>query len=248
MTTRCFARASRWSAASGATAASLRTRRCARPAWPISGSNSEEEIAVAALRARSAADLAAARRVVVPSDDVAARLRRHFAGVQPCVEPLRTMRRLADRPSLGAAAAAPRLRDRRHRHRKGLRRSARMRPRCRRARPADANSPSSAIRSDDLRLMATGRVFVTGPYKEAEAVALIRAHRRPPGLAAVGRSGDLVLDPRSCVARRTGRRGVRHRRPGRTDPPHRQGLAAAARNAASGHQQRPACPPRNCRR
>jgi hypothetical protein len=48
----------------------------------------EEEVPTAALRARSAADLARARRVVAPSADTAARMRRHFPGLAPEVVPL----------------------------------------------------------------------------------------------------------------------------------------------------------------
>ncbi len=43
----------------------------------------DEEITVAALRQRSAAVFAGARRVFVPSADAAARIRRHFPGTQP---------------------------------------------------------------------------------------------------------------------------------------------------------------------
>ena len=51
------------------------------------GRNIEEDIPVAALRRRSAADLARARRVVAPSGDTAQRIARHFAGVDPEVAP-----------------------------------------------------------------------------------------------------------------------------------------------------------------
>ena len=51
------------------------------------GSALDEEIPVAALRQRSARLLADARRVLVPSDDAAARLRRHFPGVIVTVVP-----------------------------------------------------------------------------------------------------------------------------------------------------------------
>ena len=40
----------------------------------------DEDISVAALRRRSARLLAGARRVIVPSEDTAARIRRHFPG------------------------------------------------------------------------------------------------------------------------------------------------------------------------
>ena len=47
----------------------------------------EEDITVAALRRRSAKLLAGARRVVVPSEDAAARIRRHFPAARPVVQP-----------------------------------------------------------------------------------------------------------------------------------------------------------------
>ena len=88
------------------------------PASPTAGGNTGEDIAVAALRARSAAELAGARRVVVPSADAAARLRRHFPGLTVGTRPARGRCRLAAAPDLLRSAvpgAAPGLRDRRHR-------------------------------------------------------------------------------------------------------------------------------------
>jgi GT2 family glycosyltransferase len=51
------------------------------------GSRLREDIAVAALRRRSAADLAAARRVVFPSADVETRFRRYIPGLRGAVRP-----------------------------------------------------------------------------------------------------------------------------------------------------------------
>jgi glycosyltransferase involved in cell wall biosynthesis len=141
------------------------------------GRNTEEVIGVAALRDRSAADLAAVRRVVVPSDDAAARLRRHFPAVTPEVE-----------PHEDDGVGLPRAR------RPSLKRAARRRVcviggigtekgydvllACAR----DAASRNLPIEftvvghtPDDHRLIDTGRIFVTGPYAEAEAITLIRA-------------------------------------------------------------------------
>jgi GT2 family glycosyltransferase len=137
------------------------------------GSAIEEEIGVAELRARSAWDFAAARRIGVPSEDVAARLRRHFPGIAPEVVPLESDARL---PRLVRQPARPRrlvcvigaigpvkgydvLLD------------------CAR----DAAWRDLALEfvlaghsPDDARLLATGRIAVTGPYREAEAEALVR--------------------------------------------------------------------------
>lgn len=147
------------------------------------GSALEEEIGVAALRARSAADLAAARRIVVPAEDVAARLRRHFPGIVPEVAPLeddsrlprvivppRRARRLvavigAIGPAKGYDVLLACARD-----------------------AAWRDLPLEFVLAghtpDDARLLASGRVRVTGPYREAEAESLLR------GLAA-----DLALLP-----------------------------------------------------
>jgi len=139
------------------------------------GRNIEEEIAVAALRARTAADLAAARRVVVPSADAAARLRRHFPTVAPEVEP-------HEDDAAGLPPPAP--------WRGGAPRRicviggigtekgydvllACARDAAARALPVEFTVVGHT--SDDRRLIDTGRVFVTGRYDEAEAVALIRA-------------------------------------------------------------------------
>jgi glycosyltransferase involved in cell wall biosynthesis/GT2 family glycosyltransferase len=137
------------------------------------GAAIEEEIGVAALRARSAADFAAARRVVVPAEDVAARLRRHFPAIAPVVVPLEDDRRLprvamqprrarrlvcvigAIGPVKGYEVLLDCARDAAWR---GL--------------PLEfvlaGHSP------DDARLIASGRIAVTGPYREAEAEALVR--------------------------------------------------------------------------
>jgi glycosyltransferase involved in cell wall biosynthesis len=145
------------------------------------GSHLEEKIPVAALRARSAVDLKAARRVVVPSDDVAARLRRYFDGIQPCVEPLQddvdalpppsrwrngSTRRVCIIGGIGTGKGYGVLLD------------------CARdaaARDLPIQFTVVGHTTDDQRLMATGRVFVTGPYEEAEAVRLIQA--QAPDLA-----------------------------------------------------------------
>ena len=63
------------------------------------GSLIEEDITVANLRKRSARLFAGARRVVVPSEDTAARIRRHFPQHAPRLHRTRTMRQLPRRSS-----------------------------------------------------------------------------------------------------------------------------------------------------
>ncbi|MDE2574820.1 MAG: glycosyltransferase, partial [Rhodospirillales bacterium] len=141
------------------------------------GRKTEEEIGVAALRARSAADLAAARRVVVPSGDAAARLGRYFPGLRPDIAPLEAeaapparmavpipgARRLvcvigAIGPEKGYDVLLACARDAA-------------------ARDLPLGFTLVGHTPDDARLLATGRVFVTGPYREAEAVRLIAAQQ-----------------------------------------------------------------------
>jgi GT2 family glycosyltransferase/glycosyltransferase involved in cell wall biosynthesis len=142
------------------------------------GRNTAEDIPVATLRARSLADLAASRRVVVPSADAAARLCRHFPATSPVVEPLEDDGDLPpDRPPPPPAGGRLRvaviggigtekgydvlLACARNAAARGL--------------PLDFTVVGHT--PDDSRLLETGHVFVTGPYKEAEAIALVQAQR-----------------------------------------------------------------------
>lgn len=139
-----------------------------------SGAELEETISPAALRQRSAADLAGARAVIVPSFDTAARLRRHFPGVRFTVAahendadlpPLRPIpagpRRVAVIGAIGAAKGYAALL----------------------AAARDAVARDLPLwftvfghTEDDDRLLATGRVFITGAYKENEIGALLHKH------------------------------------------------------------------------
>ncbi len=138
------------------------------------GSRLDETIGVAALRLRSAAEFAAARRVVVPSADMAARLRRHFPGIAPLVAPLETDPPAPPPPQAAQpvtvcviGAIGPE---------KGYDvLLACARDAAARALPLRFVLVGRSI--DDARLLATGRVFVTGHYREADAEALIRAQR-----------------------------------------------------------------------
>ncbi len=138
------------------------------------GSALEEAIGPAALIARSAADLAGAARVVVPSPDTAARLRRHFPAVRPVVEPHETD---ADLPPLrplpaggarrvGVVGAI------------GIPKGYDLLLACARDAARRELSISFTVvghTHDDARLLETGRVFVTGPFREAEAPTLLQA-------------------------------------------------------------------------
>jgi len=135
-----------------------------------------EEIGVAGLRTRSAAMLQAARRVIVSCEDAGTRLRRHFPSVRPVVsrwegpvaahagrwaatpadgETLRIVVPGAIGPEKGYDVLLACARD-----------------------AARRNLAVFFVvvghTVDDARLMATGTVFVTGRYEEAEAIDVIR--------------------------------------------------------------------------
>lgn len=141
------------------------------------GRRDGQVVAPAALRARSARDIGQAARVVTPAADVARRLRRHFPGVAPVIEPWaldapapragvwNARRRVAVVGAIGPEkgyavllacaqdAAARRL-------------------------PLDFVLIGYAV--EDAPLLAAG-VFVTGPFQAHEVPAIIRAER--PSLA-----------------------------------------------------------------
>ncbi len=137
------------------------------------GSALEEAIGPAALVARSAADLAAAARVVVPSNDAAARLRRHFPALRPeviaheddaALPPLRPPPDGPRRVGVVGAIGIPKGYD-------VLLACARDAAR----RDLALSFTVIGHTHDDARLLDTGRVFVTGPFRAAEAPALLRA-------------------------------------------------------------------------
>ena len=157
-------------------------RYCGEPASTVicdacvadAGRSIIEDIATTTLRARSANDFAAARRVVAPSADTAARFRRHFQGVTPEILPLedetswpplqvayQTGRRLvcvigAIGPEKGYDVLLACARD------------AAMRK-------LPLEFVVVGFTMDDQRLIDTGHVFVTGRYDEADGEALVRA-------------------------------------------------------------------------
>jgi GT2 family glycosyltransferase/glycosyltransferase involved in cell wall biosynthesis len=136
----------------------------------------DEDIKVAALRRRSAKLLAGARCVVVPSEDARVRIRRHFPLIRPQVQPHEDDLAIQDPPPI--LPAGPRrvcvigaI---------GVHKGFQVLLDC--ARDADARDlPLEFVvvghTIDDRALLATGRVFVTGPYAANEAVTLIKAQR-----------------------------------------------------------------------
>jgi GT2 family glycosyltransferase len=137
------------------------------------------EPSVAALRHGSARLLAGARLVVAPTADTAARLRRHFPAIDPVVAPHED----------DAAIAEPQRQPRRHNGEPrricvigaiGVEKGYEVLLDCARD-AAERNLELEFVvvghTIDDRRLLATGRVFVTGAFQPDEAVPLIRAQR-----------------------------------------------------------------------
>ncbi|MBV9786324.1 MAG: glycosyltransferase [Acidisphaera sp.] len=136
------------------------------------GRNIADDIPVADLRSRSALDLAGARAVIAPSADAASRITRHFPAVRPLVQPWEDdaalppasaahgpVRRVGVVGAIGVEKGFDVL-------------LAAARDAARRALPLEFVVIGYTI--DDQRLLATGRVFVTGEYRGSEVPALIR--------------------------------------------------------------------------
>ena len=138
----------------------------------------DEDIPVAALRQRSARLLVGARRIYTPSEDAAARIRRHFPRARPVAWPHEDDAAVA---GCGLAAAP-----RRGRNRIcvigaiGIHKGYQVVLDCARD-AAERGLPLEFVvvghTIDDRRLMATERVFVTGEFAPEEAIPLIRAQR-----------------------------------------------------------------------
>jgi GT2 family glycosyltransferase/glycosyltransferase involved in cell wall biosynthesis len=135
----------------------------------------EEDITVADLRKRSARLLATARRVVVPSEDTAARICRYFPAIRPTVAP-------HEDDAAIAAPGQPTTSEARCRvcvvGAIGIHKGYQVVLDCARD-AAERRLPLEFVvvghTIDDRRLLATGRVFVTGGFVPEEAVQLIRA-------------------------------------------------------------------------
>lgn len=145
------------------------------------GSRLEEPIGVRDLVARSRADLSGAARVVAPSADAARRIARHFPGIRPLIVPHEADDVARPLP-LTAGADAGRtvcvvgaI---------GTEKGYDVLLAC--ARDATARRLPLRFRIvgrtiDDQRLLDTGVAFVTGPYAEGEAQALIQEQRADVG-------------------------------------------------------------------
>lgn len=137
------------------------------------GSLLEDDPPVRLLLDRSARELAQAAGVIAPSADTAIRLSRHFPGIRPTVEPweddaalpplMPTPRQEVCRTVVVGAI--------------GVEKGFEVLLACAR----DARARSLPIEyvvvgftTDDERLMAAGSVFITGEYREHEAIELIR--------------------------------------------------------------------------
>lgn len=163
------------------------------------GRNVADDLPVADYVARSARELKDARAVIAPSQDAARRMQRHFPGLRVRVEVLEDDRpelelsRIAlllgsPSPAAAAQAVAPpatgRFRvciigaigpEKGYDILLAAARDARFR-----------RLPLEYVvvghTPDDMALMETGHVYVTGPYREEEAVALVRAQKAQYGL------------------------------------------------------------------
>jgi glycosyltransferase involved in cell wall biosynthesis len=145
------------------------------------GSFLDEDIGVQALRDRSARFLAGAARVEAPSADTAARIRRHFPDLRPVVVPHEDDHAIADPPPPAAGDGPIRVCVL---GAIGLHKGYDVLLDCAR----DAAERSLRLEFvvvghtiDDARLLATGRVFITGEYKREEAVGLIAAQQATLG-------------------------------------------------------------------
>jgi GT2 family glycosyltransferase len=141
------------------------------------GSNLGETLSVAGLRARSGTWLRGARRVIAPSFDTAARLRRHFPQLtveeqsharppSPATQAA-VLTRASPRPLLRIAVIGA----------IGVHKGYRVLLDCAqdaRARRLPLEFVVVGHTEDDAPLLATGRVFVTGRYTEGEVLHLLR--------------------------------------------------------------------------
>lgn len=141
----------------------------------------EEKIGVQALRERSDRFLSAARRVIAPSADAAARMCRHFPALRPVVVPHENDSGIADPPR-------PQGRSGRSRvcvvgaigvHKGYDILLACARDAAERRLKLDFVVVGHTI--DDARLLRTERVFITGAFQPDEAVTLIRAQNASLG-------------------------------------------------------------------
>ncbi len=148
------------------------------------GSFLEERISAASLRRRSQADLRAARAVIVPAADVARRVARFAPGLAPRIgtweppfsAPLAIRPRPVSPPgALCRVAVVGGI---------GIDKGLDVLLACARDAALRALRLEFVLvgySSDDAALLATGRIFVTGPFRQGEADALIRAQHADLG-------------------------------------------------------------------
>ena len=155
-------------------------RYCGEPAVSVcrvcvrrNGSSLGEPISVPALRARSERWLRAARRVIAPSADTAARMRRYFGDLKVQVQP-HTLPAVPTPRSSRAAGKMIRIaligaigEHKGYRFLLDCARDAR-------ARRLPIEFVVIGYTQDDAALLKTGKVFITGRYGEAEAPHLLR--------------------------------------------------------------------------
>jgi glycosyltransferase involved in cell wall biosynthesis len=140
-----------------------------------------EDITVAELRERSAYLLAGARSVIAPSDDANSRIRRHFPGVSAVTvaHDDDAAIRSAERPARGEGRRRICVVGGIGVHKGYNVLLACARDAARRDLDIEFVIVGSSI--DDERLLATGRIFITGGYRPEEAVGLIIAQRAAMG-------------------------------------------------------------------
>ncbi len=137
------------------------------------GSRIEEKIGIGALRARSALAFAGAQRVVVPSADMATRIRRHFPMVRAQIAPHEADPARLPPPPLASQTMRVCVIGA-----IGVEKGFDILLACAHDAAARALPLEFVLvghSTDDQRLFATGRVVVTGRYQEADGPALVRA-------------------------------------------------------------------------
>jgi GT2 family glycosyltransferase/glycosyltransferase involved in cell wall biosynthesis len=141
--------------------------------YAINGSETFEPITPTALAARSAAEFSRAAKITAPSPDAARRITRHFPMAKPLVTPW-------EDDAEPVNLAPPRQGGRRIVVVGGIGPSKGFdilmecaRDATRRRLPLEFFV--AGVSADDAELLETNRIFVTGPYKEGEASALIQS-------------------------------------------------------------------------
>jgi glycosyltransferase involved in cell wall biosynthesis len=152
----------------------------------------KEDISVEALRRRSTAFLSAARRVVVPSEDTGIRMRRHFDGLTTVIVPHEDDSVIPPAAALDRTGRAS-VGNGRSRTSVcvvggiGVHKGYDVLLACARdavQRDLDLEFIVVGHTIDDARMLATGRVFVTGRFEPHEAVGLIAGQNAGLGFVA----------------------------------------------------------------